>query len=150
VSVEEARARKIAGVALGLAMAGDLEEAARYVKRLDGSNGLVVAIIGWIDTYIGSVYPEHRMGDRIAMRWLHAPSGEVETADDVDPPLRWAGRLISMRAAGDEEGFNLVLRSAPEGAGLGDGIMALLHAVATSIGDPSVCRTATAKLGGTR
>lgn len=145
---ERNRALKIASVALNRAMAGDLEDAASYIKRLDGGPGLIVAIVGWIDTYIDTVYPEHNDGAQIAVRWLFTPTGRIETADEVSPAMRWAGRLISMRAADDEEGFYSVLHSAPAGAALGDGIMALLHIVAHGLDDPETSRAAAAKLGG--
>jgi len=141
-TAERQRALKIAAVALNRAMAGDLEDAASYIKRLDGSNGLIVAIVGWIDTYISTVYPEHEEGQQIAVRWLFTPTGRIETADEVSASMRWAGRLISMRAALDEDGFYSVLHSAPEGGALGDGIMALLHIVAHGISDPATSRVA--------
>lgn len=143
---ERQRALKIAAVALSRAKAGDPEGAASYIRRLNGGNGLLVAIVAWIDTYIATVYPEHKDGQRIAVRWLHTPTDTIQTADDVDAPLRWAGRLISMRAADDEDGFYSVLHSASEGTELGDGIMALLHVVATGLNDPQVCRDAAAAL----
>lgn len=139
---ERERALKIASVALNRAMAGDMEDAASYIGRLNGSDGLLVAIVGWIDTYIATVYPEAKPGQRIAVRWLNVPTGQIETADEVSVSMRWAGRLISMRAADDEDGFYAVLQSLPEGAALGDGIMALLHIVATGISDPSTSRVA--------
>lgn len=140
-TAERQRALKIAAVALSRAKAGDLEDAASYIKRLNGSNGLIVAIVGWIDTYIHTVYPEHK-DQPIAVRWLHTPTGRIETADEVSASMRWAGRLISMRAALDEDGFYSVLHSAPEGGALGDGIMALLHIVAAGISDPATSRVA--------
>lgn len=136
----DARAMKIAGIALNLATKGDNEEAARYVARLNGTDGLIDAILAWIDTYIGAVYPNHKPGQRIAIRWLFTPTDEVQTADDVQPSMRWAGRLIAARAADDEAAFMDLLRSVPEGAALGDCIMALLHAVAESLKDPEHVR----------
>lgn len=141
-TAERERAIKIATVALHRAMADDLPGAAAYIKRLSGSNGLVVAIVGWIDTYFAKVYPEHKRGDALAIQWLNVPEGQIETADEVSPAMRWAGRLLAMRAMDDEAGFYAVLHSAPEGADLGDGIMALLHLVATGLNDPALVRRA--------
>lgn len=139
---ERARALKIATVALSRARAGDMEDAASYISRLSGSNGLLVAIVGWIDTYIAKVYPGAKSGQKVAVRWLHQPTGAIETADEVSASMRWAGRLISMRAADDEDGFYAVLQSLPEGSALGDGIMALLHIVALGLNDPNPSRLA--------
>lgn len=146
---ERERAMKIAAVALSRAKAGDLADAADYVKRLNGTNGLIVAIVGWIDTYLATVYPEHRPGQQIAaVRWMNGPTGQIETADEVSPAMRWAGRLVAMRGADDEEGFYAVLRSAPDGADLGDGIMALLHLVAYSLTNRESVRAASDRLSG--
>lgn len=142
---EYQRAKKIASVALSRAMAGDLEDAAQYVARLNRTPGLLVAIVGWIDTYIARVYPDHKRGERIAVAWLYTPEDRLETADEVSDSMRWAGRLIAARAADDEDGFYAVLHSAPQGSDLGDGIMALLHVVATGLGSRDQIRAAEAR-----
>lgn len=142
---ERERAKKIASVALSRAMAGDMEGAAQYVARLNNSPGLLVAIVGWIDTYIARMYPDHKPGERIALAWLYTPEDRVKTADQVSESMRWAGRLIGMRAADDEQGFYSVLHSAPEGAALGDGIMALLHVVAHGLSSRDQIRAAEAR-----
>jgi hypothetical protein len=130
---DQDRAVKIATIALHRAMADDLPGAADYVKRLSG-NDLLTAILGWIDTYIVGAHPGYTPGSAdIAVAWLNLPTGDVETADEVSPSMRWAGRLIAARAADDEEGFMAVLRSLAEGTELGDGVMALLHVVAASL-----------------
>lgn len=129
----DARTKKIATVALHLAMKEDFEEAANYVKRLSGTEGLISAMLAWIDTLIAELYPEHKDGKPIAIRFLANETDEVGTADDVEWSKAWAGRLISYRAADDHDGFNAVLRSVPQGRALGDGIMALLNLVATSL-----------------
>jgi hypothetical protein len=136
----DARTTKIATVALHLAMRGDFEEAANYVKRLNGSDGLVSAILAWIDTFIGRLYPDHEYGQPIAVRFLAVETGAVESADEVGAAKAWAGRLISYRAADDQDGFNAVLRSLPEGRALGDGIMALLGIVADSLNNADKTR----------
>lgn len=131
--MRDPRAVKIAGIALNLAMNGDFEEAARYIERLNRSNALLDAILLWIDTFIGRVYPEHKAGEPIALRFLAIETDALETADQVSWAKAWAGRLDSYRAADDHAGFMDVLRSLPEGRALGDGIMSLLNIVATSL-----------------
>lgn len=131
--MRDPRAVKIAGIALNLARNGDFEEAARYVERLNRSNALIDAILLWVDTFIGRVYPEHKVGEPIALRFLAVETDEIETADEVSWAKVWAGRLVSYRAADDHDSFVGVLRSLPEGRPLGDGIMALLNIVATSL-----------------
>lgn len=142
---EHERAKKIASVALSRAMAGDLDDAAQYVARLNRTPGLLVAIVAWIDTYIARMYPDHQPGERIAITWLFMPEDRLESADEVSPSMRWAGRLIGMRAADDEDAFYSVLHSAPEGAALGDGIMALLHVVAHGLGNRDEVHAAEAR-----
>ena len=144
-SVRDPRAVKIAGIALNLAMKDDLGEAARYVERLNGSNALVDALLLWIDTFIGRIYPEHEYGKPLAMRWVWKPTDEMQTADEVRPSMRWAGRLIATRASDDHDGFMDLLRSVPEGKALGDCIMALLHAVAESLKDVDYVREKSAQ-----
>lgn len=138
----DARTKKIATVALHLAQRGDFEEAANYVKRLNGTDGLIGAMLAWIDTLIGRVYPEHQYGTPIAIRFLALETDEVGTADDVEAKKAWAGRLISYRAADDHDGFNAVLQSLPNGSALGDGIMALLGIVADSLNNVEKTRAA--------
>lgn len=142
------RSRKIAAAALHLAQKGDLEEAATYAARLSGSDDLIYAMIAWIDTFIAIVYPGHRFGDAIAITFLAIETGDVGTADDVDPAKAWAGRLISYRAADDAAGFNAVLQSLPDGRALGDGVMALLAMVAMSINHAEEVRRRAAEVSG--
>lgn len=142
------RTKKIATVALHLAQKDDYEEAAKYVERLNGTDGLISAILAWIDTFIGVVYPEHKYGDPIAVKFLAIETGETGTADDVSASKAWAGRLISYRAADDHDSFNAVLKSLPNGRGLGDGIMALLGIVATSLNNVEQTRKTAAALSG--
>lgn len=134
------RAKKIATIALHLAQKNDLEEAATYVSRLSGSDDLIYAMCGWIDTFIATVYPEHRYGDGIALTFYALETGEAGTADDVTPAKAWAGRLISYRAANDPEGFHAILHALPEGTALGDGVMALLAMVAMSLNNAAKIR----------
>jgi hypothetical protein len=143
------RAREIAAEALHCAMDRDMPGAAMHVGRLFGGPGLLVAIVGWIDTYLKRVYPEHVRGEVLKIVWYDANAEALETADEVSLSLRWAGRLIAARAANDEESFYAVLGSVPEGGEFGDGIMSLLNIVATGINDPELGRDAVAGAYGT-
>lgn len=138
----DARTKKIATIALNLAMRGDWEESATYIKRLSGTQGLVDAMTAWIDTMIGAAYPEHEQGQPIAIKFLAVETDEVGGADEVDWAKAWAGRLISYRAAQDWEGFRSVLLSVPEGKPLGDGISALLNLVVTTLNNIAKTRAA--------
>lgn len=140
------RVKKIATIALNLAMKGDWEESANYIKRLSGTNGLIDAITAWIDTMIGKVYPEHEQGQPIAIKFLAFETGEIGGADDVDWAKAWAGRLISYRAAQDWDGFRSVLLSVPEGKALGDGISALLNIVVSTLNNIEQTRAAAAEM----
>lgn len=145
---ERERAIKIATVALHRAMAGDMEEAANYVKRLNGTDGLVLAIKAWVDTFIGRVvgWPEEGRTPAFQMRLLNVDTGDVEIADEAPRHAAWAGRLIAARLADDEAGFIALLKAPAEGAQLGDAIMGLLHSVAVSLKDPERLRAAAAEM----
>lgn len=128
------RAKKIATIALHLAQQDKMREAAGYVERLNGTDGLVDAILGWIDTYIAYCHPTHKLGEPIRIAWVDVEEAVVHMdADDVHFGARWAGRLIAARAADDQAQFLALLRSLPAGSALGDGIVALLRAVALGL-----------------
>jgi hypothetical protein len=140
------RVKKIATIALNLAMKGDWEESGRYIKRLSGTDGLLHAMTAWIDTMIAEVYPEHRPGQAIAVKFFAIETEEIGGADDVDWEKAWAGRLISYRAAKDWEGFHSVLTSVPEGKPLAAGINALMNIVVSSLNNVEKTREAAAKI----
>lgn len=128
------RVTKIATIALHLAMQDKMREAAGYVERLNGTDGLIDAILGWIDTYIAYCHPTHRQGELVRIAWVDVDAAVVHAnADDVHFGARWAGRLIAARAADDQDQFLALLRSLPPGAALGDGITALLRAIALGL-----------------
>jgi len=130
---ERERGRKVATIALHRAMEGDIRTAAHYISRLNGSPALQVAIMGWIDTYIARCIGNEHRGTPLPMAWTPVETGGVRTADEVPPPARWAGRLISARLTDDEDGYNALLRAPAEGVELGDGIIALLQMVAIGL-----------------
>ncbi len=125
--------RRIATQALLLAQQDRFVEAARVIEPLSKTQAMVDVMCAWIDTMIAYVYPEHERGQPIAVRFGSFETGRVSTADEVDWTVAWAGRLVSYRAANDYEGFMSVLYSIPEGKALGDGVLALLNVVATSL-----------------
>ena len=135
------RARKIATVALHRAIAGDMPTAARYLRRLNGSTGLLLAIQAFCDTYIGELHPDHAYGAPLRLVWFDVDGAGDVDADAVSPPLRWAGRVIAARAAMDLDGYTTLLNAPSAGAELGDSIMALLNIVATSIRDIDLVQT---------
>jgi hypothetical protein len=142
---ERDRAVKIATIALHRALAGDLPGAASYVERLNGTGGLITAIIGWCDTYICRIAGADAYGKGIRIAWWNVETGSIETdADKMPPPQRWAGRVIAARAADDEPGFYALLRAPAEGSELGDCITALLDMVARSLNSLPDMREASA------
>lgn len=143
------RVKKITTVALHRAIAGDLEDAAQYMARLNGSPGLVRAIMMLADTYIGHVWPEHRLGQPVQLAWFNVDdqAAPLETANEVRPSLRWAGRIIGARAADDEAGFMALLETPAEGFELGNAVMALVGIVAASVGNLDKVRAKAAEVG---
>lgn len=151
--MDRAEVIRLATAALRLEMQGRSQEAADQIQQLDG-HGIGTAICAWIDTFISKVYPDHKRGTPLALRWVYTPptrqvrdSGPVRDADQVQAPIRWAGQLISLRVAGDQEAFMDLLYSVPDGVELGQHVMALLNAVALGVSDPAALREIAARVG---
>ncbi len=142
----EETTKMFAAAALQLTRVGAYGMADAAIRQLPDEQAFLDAVVCWIDTFVATVYPEHKFGTPVGIRFRDAETGRVGTADDVGPDEVWAGRLISYRAAADEEGFMAVLLSRPDGPALQRGIQALLNIVATSMGDIEGTRNARREL----
>ena len=133
---DHAEARRAAAAALHLAMAGDLPGAVEQINPLNGTPGLQVAVLGWADTYIQTLHPEHQYGRPFAIAWRDLESTTPDAvlgAADVPAPVRWAGQIIAARAANDPDTYVALMQAPAEGADLGECIMALLTVVAANV-----------------
>lgn len=43
--------------------------------------------------------------------WLRVDTGQVQNANEVPPPVRWAGRLMLARAQGDADQFRALINA---------------------------------------
>lgn len=102
----------LASLALGRAIAGELDDAAEAILaigRAGGSQAVAYAMCGWADTTVDRLYPDRPDAARIAageviVRLRMADqSGAPVDADDADPRSAWAARFIAARAACDHD-----------------------------------------------
>lgn len=130
----------LAAIALRDAVAGDMQAAMNTVKQISdqtGGGGLEYAMRAWCDSLI--IPMRHATGtpDNAVIRpaWVDADSGHVDfNADDVAAETRWAGQMISARAAMDKDNWNALMAALPrDGFVIGDYICALLGMVAGTL-----------------
>jgi hypothetical protein len=134
------RALELSTVALHSAQLENWARAATAVKALNdelGGEGIMFALAGWCDTLI--VRQQEIMGgqdgDIARPAWLNATTGEVALdADDVPPPVRWAGRLVAARAALDHDAWDALIASIPDAPmAASEHVSALLNSVAMTL-----------------
>lgn len=126
--------------ALHAAMAGQDEQAAAFVQQINdtyGADGLMVALLAWCDTFTLNVTGGFTASGPVALRWRFEDTGTVQTADEVPPAARWAGRLLIARATDDQAMFNTLMASIPPDPRIvGDHVLALLDMVALNLRAP--------------
>lgn len=130
----------LAAIALGDAVAGDMQAAMNTVKQISdqtGGSGLEYAMRAWCDSLIGPMRRAAGTPDDALIRpaWVNSESGQVSlNADDVPAEDRWAGQMISARAAMDKDNWNALMAALPrDGFAIGDYICALLGMVAATL-----------------
>lgn len=126
--------RRLASDALRLALERDWPASLDMTQRLSdefGADGLAQGVLAWIDTALSRAAYD---GDGVAirLRFLDVDTGVESDSDNVTPALRWAGRLLSARAAGDEDAYRALYRSLA-GAQFSEGVGAVLNACSTTI-----------------
>lgn len=114
------RARELSTVALHGAQLSDWERARAAVVTLNdelGGDGIMFAIVAWCDTLIvrQQQVTGQKEGDFVRPAWLNTDTGDIAlNADDVPPPIRWAGRLVAARAAMDHDAWDALVKSIPD------------------------------------
>jgi hypothetical protein len=143
------RVLQLSGDALRAAMREDWDAAGDAIQAINGEHGfqgLVQAICTWCDA-VALNHPaaraiESRPGAVTQLAWSGDDIAGIETADEVDPHVRWAGQVTMARVMMDHEAFRALLLAIP-GDEAGDYIGVLLQSVALTllrIGDGSVAR----------
>jgi len=130
----------LAAIALRDALAGDMKAAMATVTQISdqtGGAGLEYAMRGWCDSLIVRYRSVTGSPDDAVIRpaWVDGDSGRVDfNADDVPAQARWAGRMISARAAMDQGTWNALMAALPrDGYVIGDHVAALLGMVAGTL-----------------
>jgi hypothetical protein len=108
---------KLATTALHAGMRGDWPAATRATQAINdrhGGDGLLAAMLAWTDTFI-----HHRIGafvsDKpVALAFQSVETGEIESADEVRPEIRWAGQMITARATDDKATWDALLGAVPQ------------------------------------
>lgn len=118
-----------AGVALGAAVADDLELQRRTVQFIHDNFGADVfpqVLLAWADAAIDEAFPDQR-GQLVTLQFQHelaiAPTG----SDAVAPEVAWAGRFIAARLADDEPMARDLLASVANDDQWGMCVSAMLH-----------------------
>jgi hypothetical protein len=131
----KARVMFLAGAALQGSVDQDAPATAAAINAISaeyGGEGLTEAIIAWCDT-LTAARPLPREG------LSPGPAGSVEpdwpsAADDVDPQVRWAGRMVMARAREDKDTFNALIAALPDDGMAGQQHLAvLLNLIATNL-----------------
>ncbi|GAA2773028.1 hypothetical protein [Saccharopolyspora taberi] len=124
----------LAAEALRAGVAGRWAKAAAAVNRLtDNYGGEVVpnVLCAWIDTALIHCAPPS--GEPVHVAWFNTDTGELGDADDVPPPVRWAGRLVAARVADDREQFTALIDAVRSDDEWSAGCSALLQICALTL-----------------
>jgi hypothetical protein len=130
-----ARVMFLAGAALQGAVDQDAPAAAAAINAISaeyGGEGLTEAIIAWCDTLTAAL-PIPSGGDLAGLGWVDE-TGQARAADDVDPQVRWAGRIVMARAREDQDTFSALIAALPDdGAAVSQHLAVLLRLIATNL-----------------
>jgi len=134
------RGIRYAAEALHAAMQDDPARAQAAILAINdelGGEGLTLAIVAWCDTLVGQYRKVTGTPDNAPVRlaWQEADTGDISvTGNDVPAEARWAGQVITARAALDKAGFNMLLKNLPhDGWAIGGYISALLSSVSLTL-----------------
>ena len=131
----KARVMFLAGAALQASVDQDAPATAAAINAISaeyGGEGLTEAIIAWCDT-LARAHP--LPPEEISP----GPAGSVTpawpgAADDVDPQVRWAGRMVMARAREDKDTFNALIAALPDdGMARSQHLAVLLNLIATNL-----------------
>jgi len=135
----DSKVARLAGAALQAALAGDWPRANAAVQRIDKEcgeqGGVATALMTWADTYTLHTFdgpPPAAAAMRI-MFW-DTDTGVMGDQPDLPDTTRWAARLVTARAAMDEDTFRALIGALPDDpAAVGQHVGAVLVCVANTI-----------------
>ncbi len=117
-SPHDPRLLKLAAAALWAAVAEDwtrANKAAQMIGDEFGGDGVVTAMIGWADTVIAQTPGLVGDGRPVRLAFQQLETGHIDyDAERVPDGVRWAGRLLTARAADDEDAFAALIDSVPD------------------------------------
>jgi len=127
----------LAAKTLAAVRADDWEQAGAYVEELhetNGGEGIQLLLAALADTLIIHQGGPPDSNAVVVPMWVDTINGGgLELADDVPPPVRWAGRFIAARAADDEPACAALYNSITTDEEFRDNIIAMLDIVATTL-----------------
>jgi hypothetical protein len=129
----------LAAQALAFARVDDWSRAGDVVQELHDTyagEGVQVMLIALADTllmYQGGYKDPQRPDAVVLPMWIDTSTGSTALADDVPPPIRWAGRFIAARAALDEDACAALWNSVTTDEEFTENICATLEMVAVSL-----------------
>lgn len=120
----------LAGRVLEASIAGRHAEAARLMQELldqHGSDAALPALFAMIDT--ANAAAGHRGGSQRPhwLVYLNADTGQLQTADQVSPALRWAGRLMVACATNDRDQAEALINSVPSDEQWSANVLAVIN-----------------------
>jgi hypothetical protein len=135
------RLRALAEAALNhtIAQRGDLaSEAMQALAVKYGGDGIVRAVLLWIDALIHHSGRDDDRGKPATLTFLNHQTGTVESSDEVPDDTAWAGRVIAARFADDPAMFQALMNSCtadtfPERVGELLGMVALAFRLALGL-----------------
>lgn len=103
----------LAGMALRASAREQHTLARQHVQKIAeryGPDVIPRVLLAMVDTVLAraSHTPD---GTAVRVAWMQAETGHVQTADEVPPAIRWAGRFFAARAADDQTQAEALLDS---------------------------------------
>jgi hypothetical protein len=130
-------ALEVAAKALVCARVDDWPQASDAVQELHDSypgEGIQLLLLALSDTLLRHQGGTPPQPDAVVLpMWVDTATGTTSLADDVPPPIRWAGRFIAARAANDEDACAALFNSIATDEEFTENVCAVLEIVAVSL-----------------
>jgi hypothetical protein len=97
-----------------------------------GGDGIQVLLYGLADAILVPQGGSGMPGELVMPVWVDT-TGAIGNADDVRPPVRWAGRFIAARAVGDEAACAALVNSCASDGEYCQNVCAMLEVAATTL-----------------
>jgi hypothetical protein len=127
---------RLASIALDAYLTGRWTIAASYLnftQKALGRDGIRQMAMNWCRTVIGRC-PGMTIGNPTHLTWADIETGEKITAEDAPLVVRWAGRMLSASAAGDDAMSRALVEALPhDHLAVVEHMAALLHVLAVQL-----------------